>query len=175
MPRELQEAYSLPSQEQWGHCGRPGKCGQIPGLAVTQLGALLLPGSLSASSGRRRVGGCRPFLWALEEYWATQAQEQHGSVPGGPAKQPRSSRYVWVQNALRQPRTQSCQVRPPCSRPDCELPQHCQHCQLHTWVSSRISCAFGMGGGGGGEGGVLQEPKSVFVTIKSHFDCGCKC
>lgn len=65
MPRELPEASSLPSQEQWGHCGRPGKCGQILGLAVTQLGALFLPGSLSASSGRRRAGGCRPFLWAL--------------------------------------------------------------------------------------------------------------
>lgn len=36
MPRELQAASTLPSQEQWGHCGRPGKCGQIPCLAVTR-------------------------------------------------------------------------------------------------------------------------------------------
>lgn len=35
MPRELEAASSLPSREQWGHCGRPGKCGQILGLAVT--------------------------------------------------------------------------------------------------------------------------------------------
>lgn len=90
MPRELQEASSLPSQEQWGHCGRLGKCGQIPGLAVTQLGTLFLPGSLSASSGRRGVGGCQPFLWALEEHWPAQPQKDHVSVPGGPAKEPHS-------------------------------------------------------------------------------------
>lgn len=72
MPRELQETSSLPSQEQWGLCGRLGKCGQIPGLAVTQLGTLFLPGSLSASSGRRRAGGCQPC-----RPWKNTGQPSH--------------------------------------------------------------------------------------------------
>lgn len=42
MPRELQAASSLPSEEQWGHCGRSGKCGQVPGtgseLSFSQVG-----------------------------------------------------------------------------------------------------------------------------------------
>lgn len=43
MPRELQAASSLPSEEQWGHCGRPGKCGQIPRPGSYPLGGSLMP------------------------------------------------------------------------------------------------------------------------------------
>lgn len=42
----------------------------------------------------------------------------------------------------------ACQMTPSCNRPDCELVERCQHCQIHTWVSSRISCAFRICRGG---------------------------
>lgn len=60
MPRELQAASSLPSQEQWGHCGRPGKCGQIPGTGSYPLGGSLLPRTLLLHSGRRRAAAAGP-------------------------------------------------------------------------------------------------------------------
>lgn len=72
-----------------------------------------------------------------------QRQEHHASVPGGPTEQPRSYRFVWVQNAVRQPQAQSCQLTPARSRPDCELAA--EHCQHRTWGSSRISGTLRMG------------------------------
>lgn len=39
-------------------------------------------------------------------------QEQHPGVPAGPAQQPRSHQFVWVQNAGRQPPARSCQPAP---------------------------------------------------------------
>lgn len=147
MPRELQEASSLPSQEQWGHCGRLGKCGQIPGLAVTQLGTLFLPGSLSLPPqvGEEWVAAS-PFCGP----WENTGQPSHRktmsvclvALPSNLAPIDMSGYKI-----VRQPQTQSCQMKLPCSRPDCELAERCQHCQLHTWVSSRISCAFGICGG----------------------------
>lgn len=162
MPRELQEAFSLPSQEQWGHCGRLGKCGQIPGLAVTQLGALC---SCQVLSLPPQVGGeqvvASPSVGPGRTLAspATGTPRQHAQWPWQ-ATSLLPIRYVWVQNAVRQPETQSCQMTPACSRPDCELAECCQQCQLHTWVSSRINCAFKICEG------MLQEPKLVFLTIK---------
>lgn len=50
MPRELQEASSLPSLEQWGHCGRPGRASvgrsqdwQLPNWAPCSCQVLSLP------------------------------------------------------------------------------------------------------------------------------------
>lgn len=57
----------------------------------------------------------------MELHVASQAQEQHASMPGGPAEQPCSYQSAWVQNAVRQPAAQSCQ----CSRPGCEPEAEC--------------------------------------------------
>lgn len=81
MPRELQAASSLPSREQWGHCGRPGKCGQIPGTGSFPLGGSFLPRTLLLHSGRS-AAGCQPFPRGLEENRA-------GSATGTPCQRTR--------------------------------------------------------------------------------------
>lgn len=171
MPRELEAASSLPSREQWGHCGRPGKCGQILGLAVTHW-----VGRYHHALSSTQVGGewWLPALPMGPGRKQGQPQEHHASVAGGPAEQPRSYQFVWVQNEVRQPQAQSCQPTPACSRPDCELAaEHCQHCQHRTWVSSRISCALRMRYGRTGAGGTrFFSPQSHISMVGASADLG---
>lgn len=93
MPRELQAASSLPSREQWGHCGRPGKCGQIPGTGSFPLGGSFLPRTLLLHSGRSAVG-CQPFPRRLEENRAGSATGTLCQRAWWPCRATRSYQFV---------------------------------------------------------------------------------
>lgn len=144
-----------------------------PGTGSYPLGGSLPPRTL-LHSGRRRVVAAGPSHGPWKKTGPAQPQEHHASVAGGPAEQPRSYQFVWVQNEVRQPQAQSCQPTPACSRPDCELAaEHCQHCQHRTWVSSRISCALRMRYGRTGAGGTrFFSPQSHISMVGASADLG---
>lgn len=70
-------------------------------------------------------------------------QEQHPGVPAGPAQQPRSRQFVWVQNAARQPPAQSCQpAAAALPAPQLGLRPH-QLCSHHVLLRDRSRTNWG--------------------------------
>lgn len=174
MPRELQAASSFALSGTMGPLWEARQVWADPGTGSYPLGGSLPPRTLLLHSGRRRVVAAGPSHGPWKKTGPAQPQEHHASVAGGPAEQPRSYQFVWVQNEVRQPQAQSCQPTPACSRPDCELAaEHCQHCQYRTWVSSRISCALRMRYGWTGAGGTrFFSPQSHISVVGASADLG---